>query len=88
MATLSDSERSKIWGHFMSEASCRGELINQGGMDKYALRDAIDAIDQHISNDKAAFNADIPQPARSGLSASHKAEILVYVVRRRWEVNI
>lgn len=88
MAILSDTELAKIWGHFMSEASSRQELINQGGMDKHALRDAVDAIDQWVSDNKAAFNAAIPQPARDGLSAEHKAEILVYVVKRRWEVNI
>jgi hypothetical protein len=51
------------------------------------LRAAVDAIDQWIDDNASSFNSSIPQPARSSLTAKQKARLLVWVVRRRFEVT-
>lgn len=51
---------------------------------KTDLRSAIDAIDAWIDSNAASLNSAIPQPARSGLTASQKARLLVHVVRKRF----
>jgi hypothetical protein len=54
---------------------------------KADLRAAVDAIDQWADDNAAAFNVAIPLPARTALTAKQKAQLLFYVVRRRFEVS-
>jgi hypothetical protein len=54
---------------------------------KTALRAAVDAVDQWVDDNAAAFNAAIPLPARTVLTPKQKAQLLFYVVRRRFEVS-
>lgn len=84
MAVLPDADRREVWARFMRELSARREPCS---LTKVDLRAAVDAIDVWVDANAAAFNAAIPQPARSALTARQKAELLFYVVFRRYEVS-
>ena len=81
---LTDADRRAIWADFQSEASSAFEGI---AVSKPNLRAAVDAIDGWIGANVAGFNAAIPEPARSNLTARQKLRLFLYVVKRRWEVE-
>jgi hypothetical protein len=54
---------------------------------KADLLAAVNATDQWVEDNKASFNSALPAAAQSGLTAAQKAELMVFVVRRRWEVG-
>jgi len=56
-------------------------------INKVDLRAAVNAIDVWVDSNTTAFNNAIPQPARGALTTKQKANLLLYVVRRRWEVG-
>ncbi len=84
MAVLSDADRVDEWAGFMSDASSRFELID---LTKQDLREAVNAVDDWIDANAAAFNQALPVAARTSLTAAQKAELLMRVVRRRFEVT-
>ena len=84
MAVLSDNDRAAVHGAFMSDRSAVREAMP---ILKADLRAAINAIDQWVDDNSTSFNSAIPQPARAALTASQKANLLLYVVRRRYEVS-
>jgi hypothetical protein len=89
MAALSNEDRQELWTNFMRVVCARNENLSSGGaMTKQQLRAAVDAVDQWVSDNKTAFNNAIPDPAKTALSADQKAELLVYIVKKRWEVGI
>lgn len=87
MTVLSDADRKTECQRFMNNVDERQDAPGWSGMTKAQLRDAVNAIDQWVEDNKASFNSAIPQPARGKLSSKHKSEILFYVIRRRWEVE-
>jgi hypothetical protein len=84
MATLSNEDRASLRQAFADDASAVWELIDIGKQD---LRAAVNAIDDWIDDNTAAFNSAIPEPARSGLTAKQKAKLLTLVIDKRWEVS-
>jgi hypothetical protein len=50
---------------------------------KDVLREAVNAVDQWVSDNAASYNAALPAAFRSTASAAQKAFILVLVVTRR-----
>ena len=84
MAVLSEGDRQNLWAKYMEDASGRRDGI---GLTKAQLRAAIDAADDWVDSNRASFNGALPAAAQSNLTAAQKAEILMYVVRRRWEVE-
>lgn len=84
MAVLADGDRYSIWGKFMSDISSRLEAVD---INKPQLRAAVNAIDVWINDNQTSFNNALPEPAKSALSAKHKAELLMRVINRRWEVT-
>ena len=84
MAVMSDADRRKLWADFMSDSSRDRESL---GLTKADGQAAIDAIDQWQQDNAAAFNAAIPLPARTALTANQKARMFLAVARRRWEVD-
>ncbi len=84
MAVLSDTDRVAEWAGFMSDISLRREPI---GLTKPDLRAAVDAIDDWVDDNAAAFNQALPVAARTALTVAQKAELLMRVVRRRFEVT-
>lgn len=84
MALLNVEDRKALWAEFMSDASHNREVL---ALSKHELRDALDAVDQWIEDNRASYNQAIPQPARSALTAIQKVRLLFCVIRRRWEVS-
>ncbi len=84
MAILSDADREQIWKEFMERHSSLREPI---AVTKSDLRVAVNAVDTWVEANKASFNAALPEPAKSNLSAKIKAALLTFVVERRWEAS-
>ena len=85
MAILPDADRQALWARFMAEMSSRREPC--GFLTKADLRAAVNAIDNWVEVNAAAFNQAVPFPARTQVTARQKAELLFLVVRRRFEVT-
>lgn len=84
MAILSDPERVACWLEFMRDAA----NINAGasGLTKAQIRAAIDATDQWIEDNAAAFNLALPAAVRAALTAKQKAILYSIVSLRRYGV--
>lgn len=80
MATLNASLRAEATAELQRTADCPGSVT------KADLRAAIDAVDDWVDGNAAAFNAAIPQPARGVLTARQKAGLLLFVVTKRFGV--
>lgn len=83
MAILSDPNRVAVWGEFMRTP----EPAETFGLVKADLRAAVNAIDDWVDLNAAAFNVAIPLPARTALTARQKARLFVAVLQRRFEVT-
>lgn len=83
MAFLNAGDRLAVSAQLMSDASARRDAL---ALTKGDLRAAVNAIDDWVDANAAAFNSAIPLPARTALTAKMKAELLLFVVRRRYEV--
>jgi hypothetical protein len=85
MAVLSASDRAAVSAQFQTDSS---RLRDQfGALSKADLQAAINAADDWADANKASYNAALPLPARTALTAAQKAAILLYVIRRRYEVG-
>lgn len=84
MAALSDSDRAGLLKAFGADVSQARTALN---LSRAELRAAINSIDDWIDSNAASFNAAIPQPARGALTGQQKADLLLRVVRRRFEVT-
>lgn len=58
------------------------------GMNRPDLDAAVVAVDQWVSDNVANFNSALPAKAQSDLTKQQKAELLMLVVARRFEVDI
>lgn len=81
MAVLAENQRKELWAGYMREFP-RDDTL--GAITKDQLRAAIDALDQFFSDNAAAVNAAIPQPARGVLTTKQKALLLIHVIRARY----
>lgn len=81
MAVLSETDRKALWEQWMQENR------DPVSVTKPDLRAAVDATEAWVDANMASLNAAMPQPAQGALSARQKASLLLYVVRRRWEVS-
>lgn len=86
MAILTDQDRIAVWKEFQGDLSNAREPL--GAITKTELRAAVDAIDQWVSDNAAAMNTAIPQPARGILTAPQKARLLAAIVRRRYGAGV
>jgi len=84
MTVLSDPDRAALWADFMRDVT---NIAGAGAITKTELRSAVNAVDQWVDDNATAFNTAIPQPARGALTSKQKASLLLYVVRRRFEVS-
>ena len=78
---LSGNDRFDIWARLMRRDESFGTLT------KADLRAAVDATDDWVEDNKAAFSAAIPLPARSELTARQKALLFMAVAARKFEVS-
>ena len=86
MTVLSESDRRKVWAEYMYDKFVSDGNI--GTLLKTDLRAAVDAVDSFLDTNSAAINTAIPQPARGVLSIKQKALLLMYVVARRYNVEV
>jgi hypothetical protein len=82
VAALSASDRIDAQREAMVEGGWTAPIT------KADLAAAINAIDDWVDVNATAFNLAIPQPARAQLTTKQKARLLLYVVRRRFEVAV
>ena len=83
MAILAISDRTAIRSLVGLDLSRARESI---AITKAQLQAAIDATDQWIDDNAAAYNAALPSAARNGLTAAQKARLFMAVTRKRFEV--
>lgn len=83
MPVLSEADRETIWNEMVSK-NREGEVDS---LTRTELRAAINAADDWVVANTVSFNAALPQPARTVLTAPQKALLLSYVIRRRWLVG-
>ena len=81
MAVLADSDRVALWAQWMRDNTGTISIV------KADLRAAVNAIDDWVDANAASFNTAIPQPARANLTVKQKAMLLMYVIKRRFEVT-
>ena len=84
MATLSESDRIAIWEKWMRRMSQNRQNIP---LLKLEVRAAVDSIDDWVDANAASFNDALPAAAKANLTAAQKAELLSFVVLRRFEVS-
>jgi len=84
MATLSEGDRQAAFAGQMAAWSARREPC---GLAKADLRAALDAADDWVDANKAAFNNALPAAAQAGLTPAQKAELLMLVVARRFRAG-
>lgn len=84
MPVLPNNDRLALWGNIMRLASDRRDAL---ALTKPDLLAAVQAADDWANANAASFNAAIPLPARTALTGRQKAELLMCVIRRRWEVT-
>ncbi len=84
MAVLTDVDRKNIWANYMRKLSKRHDSIS---IIKSELRDAVNAVDNWIDSNQTSYNNSLPTPARTTLTQKQKAELMVFVIQRRWEVT-
>jgi hypothetical protein len=84
MAVLSDADRMALWAKLMSDASAGRVPL---ALSKVDLRAAIDAADTWADANALAFNLALPLVVRGALTAKQKAQLLSYVILKRFEVS-
>lgn len=84
MAVLTEQERRDVWKEAMQIWSARNE--ETGTLLKAGLRAAVNATDQFIEDNAAAYNAVLPIAARTTLTAAQKAELFSIVALKRYGV--
>ena len=82
MAVLPDADRFEIWAQFMRDLSAAGSVLS--GITKTDLRAAVNAADDWVSTNAAAYNAALPAAFRTNASAAQKAQLLMFVISRRF----
>ena len=78
MAVLSAEDRRRVWAHIMRSWDSGSIPVT-----KTDLRAAVDATDQWIEDNQAAYNSALPQPFRGAATTPQKTLLFCYVAMRR-----
>ncbi len=81
MAILNEPNRRVIWASLMRLDETYANML------KGDLRAAVDAVDDWIEANQASFNAALPLPARTSLTARQKASLFMAVAAKKFEVT-
>ena len=84
MAVLPDTDRQALTGRFSQLLSLERESC---GLLKSQTRAVLNAVDDWIDSNAASYNAALPLPQRTILTARQKARLLMLVIARRFEVS-
>lgn len=82
MAYLSSNDRAECTTNIQRDIDLSNETF--GTMTKAELRDAVDALDAFLEDNKVTINNAIPQPARGAMTTKQKAKMLVWIVTQRY----
>jgi len=85
MPTMSGADRVGVGGQFQINVSRRRDSL--AGLLKADVQAAVAAVDDWVVANQASFNAALPLPARTSLTAAQKAELLALVLQRRYDVG-
>ena len=85
MAVLSETDRVGEWSNYMSELSAVGGTYD---LLKAEVRAAIDAVDDWVDANLSSFNTALPIAARTALSSSQKARLLLFIVEKRFIAGV
>lgn len=86
MALLDDTNRARVWAHYMRNLVIVGGI---SGVTKADVRVAVDATDAWIDSASGAaapstgFNSTLPQPFRGAASLDQKTLLFCFVAMRR-----
>jgi len=83
-AVLPDADRKNVWAEYMRLTSNRRDPMP---LSKTDLRAAVNAVDQWVNDNAGSYNSAIPLPARTSLTTKQKVELLLFIAKRRWEVE-
>ncbi len=86
MAVLSDSDRAIVSATY--QAQCSAERQTFAGVTKADIRAAVNAVDDWVVANAAAFNSAIPLPARTALTTAQKAYLLQFVTSKRYQTGV
>ena len=82
MAILSDADRAALTGEYARTG------VNQPvAVTKTDLRAALNAADAWVDANAGAYNAALPAAFRTTATAKQKAALLMFIIRRRYEVS-
>jgi hypothetical protein len=85
MAALSQGDRTALGGQLQSDVSLAHESF--GNVVKADIQAAVNAVDDWVVANAAAFNNALPTAAKNALTAAQKARLLAIVVKRRFETG-
>lgn len=89
MAVMNAADREVARKRFLEEiANIPAGVEKQLGITKAELVAAVNATDQWISDNAAAFNLALPQPARGALTAAQKTKIFCFVAWQRYVAGV
>lgn len=83
MAALSAADRTEVGRRIMDALSSAREATV---LTKAQILAAINATDDFVEANAAAYNAALPAAARNNLTAAQKARLFAMVTLRRYEV--
>lgn len=85
MAVMSNADRALVSAEYQ-----RGGNSDTGtfsGVVKADIRAAVNAVDDWAVANAASFNSALPVAARNNLTATQKARLLMFVIKKRYEVG-
>lgn len=85
MAVLDESDRAALWAELMRSLSTLRVPVS---ITKQELRAVVNAADDWVDANAASYNAALPQPGRSALTAAAKRAVLVFVITARDRANL
>ncbi len=80
MTVLIEFDRFTVWADLMRLDE------SYSGMSKVDLRAAVNAVDDWIEANQASFNAALPLPARTALTARQKTLLFMAVAAQKFKV--
>ena len=84
MALLNNAQRREVEKQINNDLSNRRDPC---AINRQVLRDAINAADQWAEDNRTSYNNALPLEARTGLTNKQKSEVLVLVIKRRYEAE-
>lgn len=81
MAVLSPAQRQAVRSAWAQKLSIDHDPCS---LTKLQMQAAVDAADDWAEANAASFNSALPLAARTNLTAAQKAQLLAYVVLKRW----